>query len=448
MTFGLQLTCGLHPTRLLDVDVGAVVTSALTDTDGDFVAITFSEDLIGDGGSPALGDFEIRADGVPLTLTDYAGSGSGVWNSAASTVTFNLTDPILHGATVVFEYTPGVNPLKVVSTDEPLGSFTASVTNLVPALSVTDLGDGQLEVTNVAENGDLTITVSDVSSPSAWNGSYVVTPGDLDTGPVNLVAPVLTGDGSPAAGENLTITPGLWVYDADNDAPTITYTDDGAGAITDLSYGILAGDEGNSVTVTEQAAGTNGTRTADSNAVAIPATAITFSEDFGTYTSGQQPNSDADFTGVDNVGRISANASGNARVTGSLSETLKYTGDTLGNDQYCELEVEANGTGDIFAMVRWTGTFVYYAAAIRGGTLTVERINGFGTNTVLATIGAFSAPDTLRIEANGTTIRTLVGGVQQDSRTDANLANGEVAMRLAGDGGTEPEVGVFAGGEL
>lgn len=129
----------------------------------------------------------------------------------------------------------------------------------------------------MTDNGEVEIVTSgstvsvSISDSSAYDGTYTFAAAALDSGPVNLVPPVLNTDGSPEVGQTLSVSPGLWVYDGDNTAPLVTTTVSGAGPLTDLSYDILPADAGTTLTATEELIGDNGTRTALSNDVTVEA---------------------------------------------------------------------------------------------------------------------------------------------------------------------------------
>lgn len=83
-------------------------------------------------------------------------------------------------------------------------------------LAVTTMPDGTIEIT--AEDGVMTITIL---PPSVFAGAYDILPEALASGPINLVPPQI--DGTPAIGEILTATPGLWVFDTQSGAPALSW---------------------------------------------------------------------------------------------------------------------------------------------------------------------------------------------------------------------------------
>ncbi|MEO9648835.1 MAG: right-handed parallel beta-helix repeat-containing protein [Roseobacter sp.] len=149
------------------------------------------------------------------------------------------------------------------------GAFADPVVSTVFSVSL-DEGTGELQITN---NDGSDFTIDDAADN--YDGTYSITVGSLASGPIALVAPVLAGDGSPEAGETLTITPALFAYDGDLGAMTVAYTTTGTNSVnvTDPSNPTLlidAADAGTSITVTATATqGANDTVSV-SNSLAIP----------------------------------------------------------------------------------------------------------------------------------------------------------------------------------
>jgi hypothetical protein len=101
--------------------------------------------------------------------------------------------------------------------------------------------DGTITLNSLTGLIDITIT-----SPARFAGTYTdIDPADLAAGPVNLVPVAVSG--TPEEGEELTATPGLWIYDEDNGPIAITRTWDRGGVpIEDedgLAYTVTTEDE-------------------------------------------------------------------------------------------------------------------------------------------------------------------------------------------------------------
>lgn len=146
-------------------------------------------------------------EGGPLTLISaFAGLGSVVIE-ADDTVTYTPPPGISGFDTVVYEIS------------DPLGQLRSGqidVTITEPQLSIATLPDNTLTLT--AETGLLDITLT---QPSEFAGTYQVHTGDLVSGPINLVPPVITG--TVTVGQTLTATPGLWIYDMSEGQPVTSW---------------------------------------------------------------------------------------------------------------------------------------------------------------------------------------------------------------------------------
>ncbi|MEM8871279.1 MAG: hypothetical protein AAGE38_12820, partial [Pseudomonadota bacterium] len=150
--------------------------------------------------------------------------------------------------------------------------------SVLTGFGLSETIDAELELLDA--DGTLHITVL---SPAAYadhdagNGAGIFTfnTADLDAGPVNLVPPQIADDGTPEPEETLNMVPGLWIYDGANSAPAVTsqWQRDGAdiaGAIA-TAHTLDSADAGASINVVETATERNGTRSASSLPIAIPA---------------------------------------------------------------------------------------------------------------------------------------------------------------------------------
>jgi hypothetical protein len=114
---------------------------------------------------------------------------------------------------------------------------------------------------------------------------------------------------------------------------------------------------------------------------------------------------------------------------------------TGGNDQYAELTVQAKpAVSDCGPTVRGSTTHqTFYTCDINnadtaalGSTMSVEIYAvSAGTFTLIGSTAnmVVSAGDVIRVEAQGTTIRGLVNGVQKVSGTNSSLASGKVGIQ-------------------
>lgn len=130
-------------------------------------------------------------------------------------------------------------------------------------------GSGTVDIT--VGDGAITITVSgaDYAHHNGTHGPFATA--DLDTGPISVVAPVITGMVGP--GEVLTSAPGLWLFESGDAAAITTIWQRDAVDIpgeTGTTYTTTVTDEGTNVGFQETATNTAGSRSQDSNVVSIP----------------------------------------------------------------------------------------------------------------------------------------------------------------------------------
>ena len=158
-----------------------------------------------------------------------------------------------------------------------------------PDFSFVETAEGTFEVDGAT--GEVTVTVTSpavYANYDAGNGAgiFIFNQSDLATSPVAIVPPQIIDDGTPADGETLTLTPGLWVYDPDNGGigtPTYQWQSDvgGNGTFSNISgatsstYTLTAGEGGDDVRVIESLADNAGTGTSTSAAVSVAGGVVT-----------------------------------------------------------------------------------------------------------------------------------------------------------------------------
>lgn len=137
---------------------------------------------------------------------------------------------------------------------------------------------------------------------------------------------------------------------------------------------------------------------------------------------------------------VSNRASSPATAT-DAADYYSGAGWTGGNDQYAEVTVQTKPTAsDCGPTVRGsTSVQSFYTCDINNGdtvalgsTMTVEVYAVVAT--VFTLVGStvnmvVSAGDVIRVEAQGTTIRGLVNGVQKVSGTNSSLSSGKVGIQ-------------------
>ena len=149
----------------------------------------------------------------------------------------------------------------VIEDDQGLTHTGAAIVAVnAPELTIDVEANNTLTVN--AELGTISITVV---SPAELAGTYQAQTADLDTGPVNLRPPAITG--TEGIGQVLSASDGLWIYDpSEGGAPSQSwqwYRNGGAisGATTN-SYTLTAADIGQVLSVDETLSQASGSRSA------------------------------------------------------------------------------------------------------------------------------------------------------------------------------------------
>ena len=221
-----------------------------------FSDVSYETATVVRGAAPATG-------GLPITgyRMQYRPTSGGAWTEVDP---FGATEALtgLDNDTEYEAQQRAVNAVGAAAWSSS-GTFT---TDQLPDI----LGNGGGTVDIVVDDGTFSVTVSG-SSHAHQNGTFgPFATVDLDTGPVNVVAPVISG--TAGTGEVLTAVPGLWVHEA-GDVPTITgqWRRDASNISgeTGSTYTTTAADDGADVDYQETATNTAGARSADSNDIAI-----------------------------------------------------------------------------------------------------------------------------------------------------------------------------------
>lgn len=218
------------------------------------VALDDTVSLLMDGGpitvNVVANDFDPE-DGSVTLISASAAFGTAV-AEANNTVTYTPLPGFSGPDTILYE---------IADTQDQRTTGQVDITVSEPQLSITVAADNTMAVT--AETGPLDITVT---SPAQFAGVTQFDTADLQTGPVNLDPPTLSG--TLGVGDVLTASKGLWVYD-DGAAPLYQSWQwrlagvNILGAVSD-TYTIQAGDIGPGLSVVETVNDTFGTRSATS----------------------------------------------------------------------------------------------------------------------------------------------------------------------------------------
>ena len=175
------------------------------------------------------------------------------------------------GEITVAGFAPTVTAGGSVSVTAGLGAVTvagfAPTVTVLPGISGN--AGGTVDIT--IDDGTFSVTVSG-SDYAHQNGTFgPFATADLDSGPVLVVAPVISG--SAVEGSTLTAAPGLWVHDAADGTTTVTaiWQADGVdiSGETGTTYVTVGGDVGAEITYEEEATNDAGARTSDSNGITV-----------------------------------------------------------------------------------------------------------------------------------------------------------------------------------
>lgn len=201
---------------------------------------------------------DVDPEGQPLTLVSaFAALGTAV-AEPDNTVTYT-PPPAAAGTsdTVVYE---------IADVEDLRDTGQVNITIVEPDVVITTLPDQTFEVSAGALPIDIAVT-----SPAEFAGTQTVDLADLETGPINVVPPEISG--TAEIGQVLTANPSLWIYDAADGAPTRTYQWLRGGADipgeTGATYTFQSGDNGSGIAVRETQTNAGGSRSAISAALAL-----------------------------------------------------------------------------------------------------------------------------------------------------------------------------------
>jgi hypothetical protein len=203
--------------------------------------------------------------GSPITSYNLRfRTGDEAW-----TVRKGVSDPeVLSGLLANTEYEVRTAAVNTIGRGPWSGSGSANTEkDVLPAIMAN--ADNTVDI--LVSDGTFTITVSGADQ-AHHNGTFgPFDTADLDSGPLMVVEPGASGAAS--FGATLTALPGLWIFPAD-DVATVTGEWISGGVSTgdtDTSYLTDSGDATSDVLYRETATNTAGARSADSNAITLPA---------------------------------------------------------------------------------------------------------------------------------------------------------------------------------
>ena len=158
-------------------------------------------------------------------------------------------------------------------------------------------------------------------------------------------------------------------------------------------------------------------------------------------------------------GDLVRNASNRGRATGTGADSaMRLITPAIGDDQYAQEEyyhadagLEAAGT--LVRMASGTDESAYLGMADEGAgaqpAVIFETNSLFSFSTLVDNATAsYASGDTIRTEAEGTTIRFLKNGVQELTVTDATIASGQPGAYIFTDNLANCEIDNWEGGDL
>jgi len=274
-------------------DVGLTIRARQIETNSQGTTTALSEPTaavlhIAPTASGSLADVSIivGATGTIATAGDFTFAGTRLYSLTTSPTgaTINTSTGVIDvsGVAVVSAASIVVRCADASDVSRFAQSAFSIDVSAAAEFSVTQTADNEIELDSAT--GDVTVTITSpavYADYDAGNGPGVFTfdSADLAAGPVNLVPPQIEDDGSPAAGETLSITPGLWVYDPDNGgllAVANQWQSNGVNisGATAATYLLTSAEAGDAVRVRETLTDNGGNRTANSAAVTVAGGAV------------------------------------------------------------------------------------------------------------------------------------------------------------------------------
>jgi hypothetical protein len=133
-------------------------------------------------------------------------------------------------------------------------------------------------------------------------------------------------------------------------------------------------------------------------------------------------------------GNVELNASNQATGQTLSHSFIRWTADAFPDNQYAECNVYWT-VGLIAAgptvRANGTGGGAGYVLQVYDGTVYLQRFSGGGgTFDLLATLGAATSGDLLKLEVSGTTLTPYLNGVSLGPTTDATYASGSAGANF------------------
>lgn len=207
---------------------------------------------------------------APITLT--AGQQATIqFNTAPDTVTVAQGNTTLTatrvGTTNDWTFTPATTePVAIGATKAGWKECSATITPASAAPKLQNATENTVQIINVDEtSAPFSLTIG---APSVYAGTYTITPAAMVDGPVALVAPSISG--TAQAGTLWTVKPGLWATLTGVVNLAWVWPDGSTGT----TYVAREADRGVARSVTVTGTDTRGDTDATSNAITVPAGAL------------------------------------------------------------------------------------------------------------------------------------------------------------------------------
>lgn len=134
----------------------------------------------------------------------------------------------------------------------------------------------------------------------------------------------------------------------------------------------------------------------------------------------------ATLTGAGTIRIVSNQAAGPSSSTDSAA---RYTATAIGADQYSQAIIQSGDNLDSGILCRCSSSaFSCYFASPYASIQTLNKFTNGSFSTLSSGAGSINIGDTLRVEAEGTTIRYKKNGTQVISVTDSSFASGQPGL--------------------
>ncbi|MEM7509081.1 MAG: fibronectin type III domain-containing protein [Pseudomonadota bacterium] len=397
-------------------------------------------------GTTITATFLAPADGdMPITRFDLRHRAGATWTEVTG-----ISDP--HDLADLPEQTDHEVQMRAVNAaGAGLWSASASIrTGEAPvSLSLSATADGEAEIITDPATGLVEITID---MPSIYAGTYSIDPAGLATGPINLVPPQISTDGSPEVGETLTRIPGLWIYNAEAGGlqpPALQWlaNNQGNAPFADIAeamsdqYLLTEAEGGDDVLLREVLTDAFGSQAVDSTPVSVPVAIppIAFHDDFTGYDAAQDILATAGWTAehsnatrAADLSFIAHDGGGRFLATPNANNVRHFLipDATLNDDHYIEIVYQgASGTypDQLALCLRYLDPVNHIRILVKANGSFGGVDVGAGGNIAGGLGGKGSAlvpGDVIRAEVIGTTLSVQVNGTPTGVTPQTTITTG------------------------